>query len=148
MSFIVNGRAYDFGSLTIRIKGQSIEEDTAEISYKDNVERGEFFGAGRKRKARTGGRYKAEGSFKVLRITHDALTNILGGDGFMDEECEVTCSYGDEGQPIITDTLRECLISSNDASLSEGTDAAMVACDLDISEILWNGKKGIKDKAP
>lgn len=147
MQTIINGRAYDFSAVIIRAKGVTVEDGVAEIAYKDSMERGSFYGTSRRRRARTGGKYSCEGSWKLLRVTHVALVAALGGDGFMDVEFEITVSYADQGQPVITDTLTGVLIASNDVSASEGTDAIQVSSDLDIDSILWNGVNPLQEKA-
>lgn len=144
---IINGRAYDFSSIIIRAKGVAIEDGVSEISYKHSVERGSFFGNSRKRKARTSGKYSADGSLKMLRITHDAMVTALGGDGYLDEEFEITVSYADHGQPVITDYLKSVMLNGDDVSASEGNDPVQVSCDLDIDEVWMNGVKPIKEKA-
>lgn len=144
---IINGRAYDFSSIIIRAKGVAIEDGVSEINYKHSVERGSFFGNSRKRKARTPGKYSAEGSTKMLRITHAAMVTALGGDGYLDEEFEITVSYAEQGQPVITDYLKGVMLNGDDVGAPEGTDPVQVACDLDITEIWMNGVKPIKEKA-
>ena len=144
---IINGRAYDFSSIIIRAKGVQLEDGVSEINYKHSVERGSFFGNSRKRKARTSGKYTAEGSTKMLRITHVALVAALGGDGYMDEEFEITVSYADHGQPVITDYLQNVMLNGDDVSPPEGNDPVQVSCDLDVDELWMNGVKPIKEKA-
>lgn len=143
---IINGRAYDYSSIIIRAKGVAIEDGVSEISYKHSVERGGFWGNSRKRKARTSGKYSAEGSGKMLRITHVTLVAALGGDGYLDEEFEITVSYADRGQPVITDYLKGVMLNGDDVSASEGTDAIQVSCDFDIDEVWMNGVKPIREK--
>jgi hypothetical protein len=145
---IINGRAYDFSAVIIRAKGVAIEDGVSEISYKHSVERGSFFGNSRKRKARSSGKYSAEGSTKMLRITHVALVTALGGDGYLDEEFEITVSYADHGQPVITDYLKN-VHAQRGRRQRVGGQRRRSRCRVTWTSMkLWmNGVKPVKEKA-
>lgn len=142
---IINNHVYDFSSVKLRCDGVEQEDGFEEISYEDSLEGGEFMGMSPVAQADTRGVYKASGSAKCVRITHDAMVQRFG-NGFMEKHFEITVSYADSGQPTITDVLENVRISKNAAKNSKGGDPSMVDLDLKIcgpGRIKWNGMYGV-----
>jgi hypothetical protein len=60
-------------------------------------------------------------------------------------EFDISCVIATPGNPVITDTLKGCIITSVDKSSSSGSDARMITLPLNVSDILYNGKSVIDD---
>jgi hypothetical protein len=140
----VNGYAYSWASINISVAGE-VTALVQSIDYENARTRGMGRGATGRKTLRGQGTDEPSASVSFYRREFDALVERLGGDGFQDVECEITVSYREEGLPIITDTLESVLINTISASGSDDSEDLMVIeCELDIMDILWNGKRGRK----
>jgi hypothetical protein len=140
---LINGRRYSFASCRLRIGGREIT-GFKEISYTHSMERTKVRGVGAQPLGMTRGEYEAEGSVVLYREDWDELRDALG-DGFMESIFDIAVSYADEGQTTKTDELRGCSFASNEKNPSQGTDALEVSLDLDVTYILENGKKPLRN---
>lgn len=141
-SKLINGYIYDHGDLTIKVDGKQID-DIKEIKYSTKREVGKFRGTSPVARGRTRGTVDFEGSMVMLRSTLDALI-AEWGDGWMEKEFDITATFGNDGQPLNTDTLIRCCIISDEISSSEGADPNEVSVGLDILNIKRNGKNALK----
>ena len=67
----VNGKAYDWGDVDLKIPGLNIQ--VQEISYDDELEMEEVYGSGSKPRGYGTGNYKASGKLSMLRDDYDDL---------------------------------------------------------------------------
>lgn len=67
----VNGKAYDWGDVDLKIPGLNIQ--VQEISYDDELEIEEVYGYGSKPRGYGTGNYKASGKLSMLRDDYDDL---------------------------------------------------------------------------
>ena len=67
----VNGKAYDWGDVDLKIPGLNIQ--VQEISYDDELEIEEVYGYGSKPRGYGTGNYKSEGKLSLLRDDFDDL---------------------------------------------------------------------------
>lgn len=144
-SKLINDYVYDHGDLTVKWGGK-LYDDIKELKYSTKREIGKFRGTSPLARGRTRGTLDFEGSMVVLRSTLDTLI-AERGDGWMEEEFDVTATYGNDGQPLVTDELIGCTVIGVENSSSEGADPNEVTLNLDIKGIKYNGKvpmKGLK----
>lgn len=143
----INGYAYSWASIELVIarSGDSrrITRLISEVSYGESRDRGMGRGTSGRKSLRTQGDSEYESSITFFKHEWDALVAEMG-DGFMDEEFNLVVSYADKGRPVVTDTIERCLINAPSVDASEGPDPVTVECELDVMDILWNGKRGRK----
>ena len=133
----INGQIYSFASTEIKI-GAAIYTGLTDISYNQTLEPGIFRGTRPEKLARTIGEHNVEGSFTMVKVEYQELIAALG-DGYMQTPFDITVTYAETNSPIVTDVLTACRITSEEDSHSQGTDALVVACDLDIIKMTRNG---------
>jgi hypothetical protein len=134
---LIRGQEYDFSHIALAV-GTREFVGIKEINYNHKLEPGMSRGTQAQVMGRTRGQYECEGSLTLYRRFWPELRELLG-EGFMEAEFTVTCSYSNGSDPIQTDTLASCRIKSVDASNSEGSDPLVVKLDLSIMYILENG---------
>ena len=79
MSLKVNGKAYDWGDVDVKIPG--LEFVPQEISYDDELEREEAYGYGHRPRGYGDGNYKSSGKVTMLRDDYDALLDYCKAQG-------------------------------------------------------------------
>ena len=134
---VVNGFAYSWASVRFRFDGGEVVA-IKDITYSHKVDRAKLRGAGMRPLGRTRGEYEAEGSVTLFREGWDALRAKLG-TGYMERRFSISVSYAEAGQPVVTDELLDCVISSVENNPSQGTDALEVSLDLDIMQLREGG---------
>lgn len=142
-SSIINGHQYDHGSITFKLGDLDISGGVKELKYGFKRERGSLRGASPFRRGRTRGTCDFEGSIVLWKYMFDLLVDTYG-DGWAEKGLTLIVSYGNDDQPIRTDTLSDVEFNSADGGTSEGADANEVSLDLDIMKILYNGKSPMK----
>ena len=80
MSLKVNGKAYDWGDVDVKLPGLVLE--VQEISYDDELEQEEVYGKGNKPRGYGTGNYKASGKISLLRDDYDQLLVLYSFDSF------------------------------------------------------------------
>ena len=133
----INGQIYSFASTEVKV-GTRIFTGFTDISYTQTLEPGVFRGTRPEKLARTIGEHNVEGSFTLVKVEYQELIAALG-DGYMQTPFDITVTYAETNSPIVTDVLTACRITSEEDSHSQGTDALVVACDLDIIKMTRNG---------
>lgn len=136
-----DGYIYSFASIEASV-GNTIHTIT-EISYTQTQERGAFRANRPEKLGRTRGDHNVEASCTFAKEVYQELIVELG-DGYMDVPFDITINYAEENKPTITDVLVGCLISSEEDGHSQGTDALVVSCDLDVMSMTRNGLKPLK----
>ena len=143
---LVNGRAYDFSCIeTVPLPLLGVVKAITEISYSDNLEKGEFAGMAPHVLAMTPGQYRAEASMTIEKQHHTAFMLALqqmaapfGGD-IRHVKFPLVSMYASPGMPIITDKLIDCQWAGGEMTNSQGSDALVVVVPLVIKAVFWNG---------
>ncbi len=133
----INGQIYSFASIEVKV-GVQVFTGFTDLSYTQTLEPGIFRGTRPEKLARTIGEHNVEGSFTLVKEEYQELIAALG-DGYMETEFDITATYSETNAPITTDVLVACRITSEEDSHSQGTDALVIACDLDIIKMTRNG---------
>lgn len=133
----INGQIYSFASIEIKV-GTTVFTGFTDLSYTQTLEPGDFRGTRPEKLARTIGEHNVEGSFTLVKVEYQELIAALG-NGYMEIEFDITANYSEVNSPITTDVLTACRITSEEDSHSQGTDALVVACDLNIMKMTRNG---------
>ena len=141
-SKLINGYIYDHGDLTVKWGGKQYD-DVKELKYSTKREIGKFRGNSPVARGRTRGTIDFEGSIVILRSTFDQIV-AERGDGWMEDEFDTTATYGNDGQPLVTDELVGCTVIGVENSSSEGADPNEVTLNLDIKSIKYGGKSPMK----
>lgn len=141
----VNGRLYDWASVEVQLPSGSTVGLT-EISYNDEMGREPRYGKGQTVRGFGNKNYKATGSISMDRDEAERLRVGLGGSVYTDAPFDIVASYAPEGQPVITDTLPQCLITKTDTSAKQDDDnTGVIKHDITIlSPIKWNGVPAVK----
>ena len=135
---LVNGVRRDFSSITLNFAGRQFVGFTA-INYEDSLEPGEVFGASAQMIGLTRGQRKIEASVTMFHAEwEDLRTNVLG-PGFMEREFELVAIYGDDGGPVVRDSLFNCRVKRVRKNSQSGTDALSVEIELHVLDMLHNG---------
>lgn len=141
----INGFAFSHSSIEVQFAGKTIVE-LQSVDYGTSRDRGDVYGTGVKRLARTQGQEKNEASCQVTREGYqDLLTKLrqLGQQqnpvtGIQDTPFSVVVSFQEAGQPRVVDTLSGCLIDENKLSSKVGSDATMVDLTLNVMDIQYD----------
>lgn len=140
----VNGITYDWSSIEISIAGVPTLGFKS-IDYKSSLEPGEKRTNNSSRLVgRTRGMAKDEASFEMHKVEAQALINRLG-PGYKEVAFNITISYGDTGQPTITDRIYGARIKSTANSPKEGNEPPTVKFDLSVMEVREGGVPGTVD---
>ena len=135
---LVNGQKVSFASIEIKI-GTLLLTGFTDLSYSQTLEPGIFRGTRPEKLARTIGEHNIEGSFTLVKDESLDLIASLG-NGYMQTPFDITNTYSEiNSTTLMTDVLTGCRITSEEDSHSQGTDALVVACDLDIMKMTRNG---------
>jgi hypothetical protein len=141
---LVNGTYFEFADIEIQVFGLTFM-GVKEISYSQELAPGEVYGTHPQKIGRTRGILKPEGSMSLYKEEYDQLTTLLalgGVVGFMESIFDIMVSY----QTLTNfqvDILQGCRIKKSDNNHQQGTDPLLVKCDLDIMNILENGKAAL-----
>lgn len=139
---LINGHRYSWASVVAKFATLEIPH-FQEISYSDSLEPGIVRGTGPQVSGRTRGEYSAEGSITWQLEGFEELKNHLG-DGYMEIAFPIVVSYADTGQPVVTDELVGCRITSVEVNPSQGTDPVTVTTPISMLYIIRNGVKPLR----
>lgn len=137
---LINGFRPDYSRITFALGDRQFQPGITEISYKDNIDRGQARANQQQILAYTPGEYKAEASITILLDEADDMIEQLGGHGFMERPFNIVVVYrkvalGKKKR----DTIVGCLFKENDNSHKQGNEALVIKRSLDVSYILHNG---------
>ncbi len=134
----INGNEYSWASLSARFGGARLD-GAKSIKYSDEIEgREAVYGASRKPRGRTRGRYKVGDCSLTLYLSD--FKNLIAslGNGWGDVEGELVVHF-EEGDEIHEHVLERVKLSGADHSAEEGTDAATVEIKLNVMDIRRDG---------
>ena len=120
---IINGRCYDWNSVTLGISGCENVEPT-EISYDAERDEEVIYGKGGDPRGYGTGNRKNSVKMSMLREDCDEICNVMqkkGVKSFFNHIFEkITVSYGNDGQKVVTDTLTNVKFSKFSGKASQG----------------------------
>ena len=120
---IINGRCYDWNSVTLGISGCENVEPT-EISYDAERDEEVIYGKGGDPRGYGTGNRKNSVKMSMLREDFDEICNVMqkkGVKSFFNHIFEkITVSYGNDGQKVVTDTLPKVKFSKFSGKASQG----------------------------
>lgn len=131
MSIRVNGKAYDWGDVTIKLPGLNLQ--CQEISYDDELEMEEVYSNGKMPRGYGTGNYKASGKISLLRDDYDVLLDYCRSKNtpfYWLLMPVITVSYANEGERTRTDELRKVKFTKRSNKAAQGDKSIKV--DLDI----------------
>lgn len=134
---LVNGTAYSWSQITTNILGVPVAGITS-VSYDENQEMVDNFGAGNRPVSRGYGRIETEGSITLHMEEVEALQDAVVSGRLQDiPEFDVVVAFIPEGGIVRTHTLKNCRFKNNAREISEGDTAVEVELELQIAQILW-----------
>ena len=120
---IINGRCYDWNSVTLGISGCENVEPT-EISYDAERDEEVIYGKGGDPRGYGTGNRENSVKMSMLREDFDEICNVMqkkGVKSFFNHIFEkITVSYGNDGQKVVTDTLTNVKFSKFSGKASQG----------------------------
>lgn len=131
MSLKVNGKAYDWGDVDVKVPGLVIT--VQEISYDDELEKEEVYGKGHKPRGYGTGNYKASAKLSLLRDDYDAFLAWCKSKGkpfFGLEIPSIVVSYANEGERTHIDELKKVQITKRSNKAAQGDKSLTVDLDL------------------
>ena len=142
---LINGKCYDWNSITINVSGMEDIEITS-ISYGDKQEHEGIYGKrGRYRGFGTGNESNTV-SVEMLREDFNELLRVIGKKGYKKMYDyvipKITVSYADEGAQTTTDVLTDVKLGSRDTNPKQGDKSVTEKMDgVAYGGITWNGMK-------
>lgn len=127
----VNGKAYDWADVDIKIPGLAIEFQ--EVSYDDELEKELVYGRGNKPRGYGTGKYKASGKLSLLRDDYDILIDYCKQKGIPFYKLNIPkmiVSYANEGAATKQDVINKVSFSKASAKAASGDKSMKVDIDL------------------
>lgn len=131
MSLKVNGKAYDWGDVDVKLPGLALV--VQEISYDDELEMEEVYGKGNKPRGYGTGNYKASGKISLLRDDYDdflAWCKAKGVPFYKVDIPSIVVSYANESERTRIDELKKVKISKRSNKAAQGDKKLTVDLDL------------------
>lgn len=134
---LINGTAYSWSQIVLNILGTQVAGVT-NISYNENQEMQDNFGAGNRPVSRGYGRIQAEATLTLHAEEVEALQAAVSTGRLQDiPEFDVVVSYLPEGGNIVSHSLKNCRFKTNGREVGEGDMAIEVELELQVSHINW-----------
>lgn len=131
MSLKVNGKAYDWGDVDLKIPNLTIE--VQEISYDDELEKEHVYGKGQSPRGWGEGNYKPSAKMTLLRDDYDELIEYCKRQrvGFYKLQIpKIIVSYANAGSKTISDVLNKVSFSKASHKAAQGDKSLMIDIDL------------------
>lgn len=134
---LVNGTAYSWSQITVNILGIPVAGVTG-VSYTEEQEMQDNYGAGNRPVSRGYGNITTEGSVTLHMEEVEALQAAVTTGRLQDiPEFDIVVAFLPEGGVITTHTLKNCRFKTNGRELEQNQMAIEVELDLQIAQILW-----------
>lgn len=141
MSLIVNGKAYDWGDVDIKLPNLSIQ--VQEISYDDELEKELAYGKGQKPRGYGEGNYKASAKLSLLRDDYDELIDYCKKQKvglYKLQIPKIIVSYANAGGKTISDVINKVSFNKTSHKASQGDKNLKIDLDLIVAgTIVRNG---------
>lgn len=131
MSLKVNGKAYDWGDVDLKIPGLAVQ--VQEVSYDDEMDMEETYGRGSKPRGYGTGNYKASGKLSLLRDDYDDLLAYCKAKGtpfYKMELPSIIVAYANDGGRTIIDELKKVRPVKRSNKAAQGDKSLKVDIDL------------------
>ena len=131
MSLKVNGKAYGWGDVDVKLPGLVLT--VQEISYDDEQEMEEQYGKGNKPRGYGVGNYKASGKMSLLRDDYDdmlAYCKAKKTPFYNLEIPSIVVSYANEGDRTRIDELKRVKLIKRSNKAAQGDKSLTVDIDL------------------
>lgn len=129
---LINGKCYDWSSVTINISGMDSIE-LQEISYDDEQELEPIYGAGGKIRGYGTGNKKNSVKISMTREDFNEMTRVIMSKGYKSFYKymipKITVSYADEGAATTTDILTNVMFSKRSLKAAQGDKSMKVDLD-------------------
>lgn len=145
MSLKVNGKAYDWGDVDLKIPNLTVE--VQEISYDDELEKELAYGKGQTPRGYGEGNYKASAKMTLLRDDYDEIVEYCKNKGvpfYKLQIPKIVVSYANAGSKTISDVLNKVSFSKGSHKAAQGDKSLKVDIDLFVAgTIERNGLKPV-----
>lgn len=132
MRQLINGKCYDWSSVTINVSGMDSIE-LQEISYDDEQELEAIYGKGGKIRGYGTGNQKNSVKLSMAREDFDEMIRVIKSKGYKSFYKymipKITVSYADEGAPTVTDVLTNVKFSKRSLKAAQGDKSMKVDLD-------------------
>lgn len=130
MSLKVNGKAYGWGDLDLKIPG--LIPVVQEVSYDDENDVEEVYGLGGKPRGYGEGNYKASGKLSMLRDDYEDLLSYCKAKGVPFYKLSIpsmVVSYANEGERTHIDELKKVRFTKRSNKAAQGDKSLTVDLD-------------------
>lgn len=145
MSLIINGKSYDWGDVDVKIPGLALQ--VQEISYDDERETEEVYGAGAMPRGFGTGNYKASGKLSMLRDDYESVLDYCKRQGISFYALEIpsiVVSYANDGAKTKIDELKRVKFTKRSQKAAQGDKSLSVDMDMMIlGGIIQDGVKPV-----
>lgn len=143
MKQLINGKCYDWSSVTINVSGMDSIE-LQEISYDDEQELEPIYGKGGKIRGYGTGNQKNSVKLSMSREDFNEMIRVIKSKGYTSfykyTIPKITVSYADEGAATTTDVLTNVKFSKRSLKAAQGDKSMKVDLDgIAIGGIKLNG---------
>jgi hypothetical protein len=142
---LINGVRHDYSSVEISIKGARVL-GVKDVNYSSKLDPGKVTGTHAAVLGRTRGQLTEEGSLTLYEAEWSELLALLG-NAFMEKSFNITVNYREDGQPMITDRLIGCRLTSVEHSPASGSEPITVKLSVHIMRIQRNGFDPVNRRA-
>lgn len=129
---LINGKVYDWNSVTINVSGMENIE-LQEISYDDEQEVDPVYGKGGKIRGYGTGNQKNSVKLSMLREDFDEMIRVIKSKGYKNfykyMVPKITVSYADDGAAISTDIITNMKFSKRSLKAAQGDKSMKVDLD-------------------
>lgn len=129
---LINGKCYDWNSISIGVSGMENIEITS-ISYGDKQEHEGIYGKGGNYRGYGTGNKSNTVSVEMAREDFDELCNVIKKKGVKDFYKyvipKIAVSYADDGAKTVTDVLTNVKLGSRDTNPKQGDKSVTVKMD-------------------
>lgn len=141
----VNGKAYDWGDVDLKLPGLNIE--VQEVSYDDEMEKELAYGKGNKPRGYGTGNYKASGKISLLRDDYDAIIDYCKAKGTAFYKLEfpsIIVAYANPGERTRQDVITKVSFSKSSTKAAQGDKNLKIDIDLMIAgEVIRDGLSAV-----
>ncbi len=135
---LINGQAYSYADIIVNIFGVPVAGIT-EVTYSENQEVTDNFGAGRRVVSRGKGKIECEAKISIDKAEYAAIINAAPGKSLFNiPEFDITVTYVPEGSAPVVDVIRNCVFKNSMSGGTEGDSNIIAELDLAVSHIDWN----------
>ena len=131
MSLKVNGKAYDWGDVDVKLPGLDLV--VQEVSYDDEMEKEESYGYGHRPRGYGTGNYKSSGKLSMLRDDYEEFLAWCRAQGVPFYKLtipSIVVSYANEGEKTHMDELKTVKLTKRSHKAAQGDKGLTVDIDM------------------